>query len=66
MKAIRHHSTSPDVFVGSHLLTGQKPVIECYIIEQFIWMIAQWSIYDALLDVLGVLCIIKNKKENLH
>ena len=28
----------------SHVLTAQKAVIECYVIERFVWTIPQWSV----------------------
>jgi len=33
------------MFAGSHLLTAQKPVSECYVIDGFIGMIVEWSEY---------------------
>jgi len=29
IEAVNHHSTYPDLFLGSHLLTVQNPVSEC-------------------------------------
>jgi len=42
-KTVNHHSTYPDLFAGSHLLTAQKPASECYGVERFFGTIAQRS-----------------------
>jgi len=43
-----------------------KPGRVCYVIHQFIWTIAEWSEYCALLDAVGRLCVIRNSTENLR
>jgi len=50
-KAVNNHNMYPDLFVGSHLLTMQKPASVWYVIERFIGTIAQQSVYYTLLDV---------------
>jgi len=52
-KTVNHHSTCPDLLVGSHMLTTQKLVSQCYIIQRFVRMIAQQSEYYTLLDIFG-------------
>jgi len=43
----------------------QKPASECYIIQQFIGIIEQQSMYYSLLIVEG-LHVIRNRTKNLH
>jgi len=57
---------NPDEFASSHLLTPQKPASECYVVEQLIGTIAEWSVHDALLDAVGRLRAVRNSTENLH
>jgi len=45
MKIFNHYSMYPDLFADSHLLTKEKPVSECYVMERFIGTVAQWSVY---------------------
>jgi len=41
-KTVNQHSTYPDLFAGSHLLTAQKSASECYVIERFIEIRITW------------------------
>jgi len=68
-KIDNHHGRRlPDLFAGNHQLTTQKPVSECYIIDQFIGMILKWSEDCAIFDAVGLrgLRVIRNSTENLH
>jgi len=40
-----------------------KPGSECYVIDQFIGTIAEWSEYCALLDAVGDLRVVRNSTE---
>jgi len=61
-KTVNRHSTYPGLFAGSHLLSVQKPLSKCYVIEWFIGMIAQQPSYYTLLDAVRGLCAVKNRK----
>jgi len=65
-KTINHHSMYHGLFAGSYLLTTQKPASECYVIEQFLGMIVQQSLYYQQRDVFRGLHTIRNKTGNLH
>jgi len=43
-----------------------KPGSECYVIDQFIETIVEWSQYCTLLDAVRRLRVIRNSTENLH
>jgi len=43
-----------------------KPGSECYVIDRFIGVIAEWSEYCALLDAVGGLGVVRNSTENLR
>jgi len=42
----------------------QEPVSECYIIEQFMGIIAEWYVYCVLLDAVGGLRILRKTTGN--
>jgi len=39
---------------------------ECYVIDQFIWTIAEWSEYCAWLEAVEGLHVVGNSTDNLH
>jgi len=55
-------TVNPDLFTGSHLLTTQKSVSECYAIKRYIGMIvAALCTVCTLLDILGGLPDVRNR-----
>jgi len=52
-KTVTHHSTYPDLFAGSHLLTVQILASECNYIMLFIGITMKRCAYYALCDVVG-------------